>query len=126
MSHVHRLRTADRIFFVTVNLGRASPALADGEYASVADARVESRRKLSFLLAGYVLMPDHWHALIWTAYPLTISRVVQDIKWISARSLNGKRQTTGTVWQRQFWDRFSKGLASTCWMIAKETSHLES
>jgi REP element-mobilizing transposase RayT len=74
VSRVHRLRTADRIFFITVNLRRALPPLADGEYALVADALIESRRKLSFLLTGYVLMPDHWHALIWTAYPLTISR----------------------------------------------------
>ena len=106
MSRVHRLRTADRTFFITVNLRPALPPLVDGEYALVADALLESRRKLSFLLMGYVLMPDHWHALVWTTYPLTISRAVQDIKWIAARSLNRKRHTTGTVWQHQFWDRF--------------------
>ena len=64
MSHVHRLRTADRIF-ITVNLRRALPPLADGEYALMADALVESRRKLSFLLTGYVLMPDHRR---WSSY----------------------------------------------------------
>jgi len=106
VSHVRRLRAADRIFFITVNLRRALPPLAGGEYALLADALTESRRKLGFLLYGYVVMPDHWHALIWTSYPLTISRVVQDIKWISARFLNRKRQTTGTVWQHEFWDRF--------------------
>lgn len=72
----------------------------------MANALIESHRKLRFLLFGYVLMPDHWHALIWTTYPLTISRVVQDIKWISARSLNRKRHTMGTVWQDPFWERF--------------------
>jgi len=51
-------------------------------------------------------MPDHWHALIGTAYPLTISRVGQNIKWISARLLNEKRCVAGPVWQQQFWDRF--------------------
>jgi REP element-mobilizing transposase RayT len=51
-------------------------------------------------------MPDHWHALIWTAFPLTISRAVQDVKWISANSLNRARGARGTVWQHQFWDRF--------------------
>ena len=66
----------------------------------------ESRRRLYFLLCGYVLMPDHWHALIGAGYPLTISRVVQHIKWISARSLNDKRRASGAVWQHQFWDRF--------------------
>jgi REP-associated tyrosine transposase len=106
VSHVHRLRTCDRIFFITVNLQRALPPLGAGEYPLVAAALEASRRKLHFLLHGYVLLPDHWHGLIWTAHPLTISRVVQDIKWTSATALNRSRHTTGTVWQHQFWDRF--------------------
>ncbi|MGH9403515.1 MAG: transposase [Terriglobia bacterium] len=48
-------------------------------------------------------MPDHWHALIGVSHPLTISRVVQSIKWISARRLNEKRRASGPVWQHQFW-----------------------
>jgi REP-associated tyrosine transposase len=106
VSHVHRLRASDRIFFITVNLRRALPPLANGEYGLVVDALAGSRRKLHFLLYGYVVMPDHWHALIWTAYPLTISRAVQDIKWSSAGSLNRSRRFSGSVWQHQFWDRF--------------------
>jgi putative transposase len=89
-----------------VNLRRALAPLADDEFRLVATAINESRRRLAFLPCGYVLMPDHWHALIWTAYPLTVSRVVQHIKWVSARSLNEKRGITGPVWQHPFWDRF--------------------
>jgi putative transposase len=106
VSRVHRLLTTDRIFFVTVNLRRAIAPLATDEFRLVAAAMDESRRRLGFLLCGYVLMPDHWHALIGTAHPLTISRVVQKIKWISASSLNGRRGAWGPVWQHQFWDRF--------------------
>jgi len=61
---------------------------------------------LHFLLCGYVLMPDHWHALLWTKYPLTISQVIQEVKKVSARRLNQRRGTEGPVWQHQFWDRF--------------------
>ena len=89
-----------------VNLRRALAPLSGTEYAQVAAAMAESRRKLRFLLLGYVLMPDHWHALIWPGFPLTVSRVVQDIKWLSARRLNRGRQAAGPVWQHQFWDRF--------------------
>ena len=106
MSRVYRLQTTDRIFFVTVNLHCTSAPLASQEYAQVVEALAASRRKLCFLLHGYVVMPDHWHALIWTSYPLTISRVVQDIKWLSARALNRSRARAGSVWQHQFWDRF--------------------
>jgi putative transposase len=106
VSHVHRLRLADRIFFVTVSLRRALAPLSNSEYKAVAAAIERSRRKLHFLFLGYVLMPDHWHALIRPAFPLTISRVVQDVKWISSRTLNQERHSSGPVWQHQFWDRF--------------------
>ena len=106
MSRVHRLQSSDRIFFVTANLRRALVPLAEVELRLVTEALAASWRKLGFLLCGYVVMPDHWHALIWTAFPLTISRAVQDVKWISASSLNRARGTHGTVWQHQFWDRF--------------------
>ncbi|MGH9344723.1 MAG: transposase, partial [Terriglobia bacterium] len=46
------------------------------------------------------------HALIGVSHPRTISRVVQSIKWISARRLNDKRRASGPVWQHPFWDRF--------------------
>src|SRR5487761_718625 len=36
MSHVHRLRITDRIFFVTVNLRRAVTPLSEAEYEPVA------------------------------------------------------------------------------------------
>jgi len=51
-------------------------------------------------------MPDHWHALIFPRYPLTISRVLQDVKSVAARKFNPGRQRKGALWQHQFWDRF--------------------
>jgi putative transposase len=101
-----RLLVTDRLFFVTVNLRPDIPFLAEGEFPLVIKALAESRRRERFLLAGYVLMPDHWHALIWPSHPLTISRAVQSVKWRAARSLNRHRGTAGVVWQHQFWDRF--------------------
>jgi hypothetical protein len=37
---------------------------------------------------------------------LSISRVAQDVKYVSARRLNRLRKTHGAVWEHQFWDRF--------------------
>ena len=53
-------------------------------------------------------MPDHWHALIWTADPQTISQVLHDVKKLAARRLHQLRGTKGPVWQHQFWDRFMR------------------
>ncbi|MGH9453628.1 MAG: transposase [Terriglobia bacterium] len=51
-------------------------------------------------------MPDHWHGLRWPTGTLTISRVMQEIKCVSARRINRSRRTRSSLWQQQFWDRF--------------------
>jgi len=67
MSNVHRLRTADRVFYVTVNRRRSVQSFDAPEYRTMIEVMEGSRARLGFLLCGYVLMPDHWHALIRTA-----------------------------------------------------------
>ena len=106
MSNVKRLLLTNRTFFITVNLHKNLPTFTEEEFSLLLAAIEESRHKLGFSLCGYVLMPDHWHALIGVSHPLTISRVVQNIKWISARQLNQRRNRCGPLWQHQFWDRF--------------------
>jgi REP element-mobilizing transposase RayT len=106
VSRVHRLRASDRIFFVTVNLRRQINPFTSAEYPLIIEALEGARQRLRFLLCGYVLMPDHWHALIWVGQPLTISQVIHHIKKVSARRLHERRGTAGPVWQHQFWDRF--------------------
>jgi REP element-mobilizing transposase RayT len=64
MSNVHRLRLTDRIFFVNVNLRPRISRFRDSEYPLIVNVMQASRQRLGFLLGGYVLMPDHWHALI--------------------------------------------------------------
>jgi putative transposase len=106
VSRLHRLGTADRIFLVTVHLRPSLPTFAPGDFEAILECFQESRRRLGYLLCGYVFMPDHWHALLWSRSPLTISRVIQGVKYVSSRRLNRQRGTAGSLWQHQFWDRF--------------------
>jgi putative transposase len=106
VSRVRRLLTTDRIFFVTVNLRRNIPFVGQEEFPVLIDAFEDARRREGFLLCGYVLMPDHWHALLAVRHAHTLSRAVQRMKWQAARGLNRHRGTWGVVWQHQFWDRF--------------------
>ena len=62
MSRVKRLLLTSRTFFVTVNLRKNLTKFTEKEFSLLLEAMEESRRKLSFSLYGYVLMPDHWHA----------------------------------------------------------------
>jgi putative transposase len=106
MSNIHRLRLHGRIFYVTVRLCRGLSRFTERGFELILTCFEESRRRLGFALCGYVLMPDHWHALLRPTYPLTISRVGQDVKYVSARRINRLRGRRGPLWQHQFWDRF--------------------
>ena len=97
MSNLHRLRLSDRIFFMTTNLRRGLPPLGTTEFPLVIEVLEASRRRLGFALCGYVLMPDHFHALIGVSSPLSISQVLHEVKKASARRLNKARGTEGTL-----------------------------
>ncbi|MFN8007063.1 MAG: transposase [Terriglobia bacterium] len=111
MTNVHRLQNTDRIFFVTTNLRREIEPFGDNEFRLLVTAVEESRRRLGFKWCGYVFMPDHWHALIWPVYPITVSQAVQNIKYSCTRKVNRFRHTSGSLWQHQFVDRFVRHLA---------------
>jgi REP element-mobilizing transposase RayT len=95
VSNVHRLRHTDCIFFVRVNLRPRFRQFNECEYALLLSVLEASRRRLGFLLCGYVLMPDHWHALIWPQYPLLIEQVLHDAKKIMTLTLHARRGTAG-------------------------------
>jgi hypothetical protein len=52
VSHIHRLRLTDRIFFVNVNLRARIRRFSDSEYALIIDVLGASRRRLGLLLRG--------------------------------------------------------------------------
>ena len=106
VSHVRRLRLSDRIFFLSVNLRPKIKHFTHSEFPLLIDVLAASRQRLKFLLCGYVLMPDHWHALVWPRYPLLISDVLHDVKKVSAGKFHARRGSQGPFWQHQFWDRF--------------------
>jgi len=106
MSRVHRLRLTDRIFLVNVNLRPRIRCFGESEYPVLLGVLEAARRRLGFLLCGYVLMPDHWHALIWPQAPRLISQVLHDVKKVAALRLHAARGSRGPLWQHQFWDRF--------------------
>ena len=106
MSKVRRLRLSDCIFFVCLNLRPNIKSFCEPEYPLLINVLEESRGRLGFALCGYVLMPDHWHALIWPNYPLLLSQVLHDTKKIMTLRLHQRRGSRGPLWQHQFWDRF--------------------
>jgi REP-associated tyrosine transposase len=57
------------------------------------------------LLTAWVFLPDHWHAILYPRFPLTVSRVMESIKVGSTLRINGMRKEKGILWQPRFFDR---------------------
>jgi REP element-mobilizing transposase RayT len=65
----------------------------------------ERREEHHFLLTAWVFLPDHWHAILFPRFPLTISRVMESIKVGSTLRINVSRKKSGLLWQPRFFDR---------------------
>jgi len=78
------------------------------------------RREYGFLLAGYVVMPNHVHLLISEPKKSNVSRVLQVLKQRVSRAMRGKKRRASSAqlslkfgdamkedrrfWQRRFYD----------------------
>jgi REP-associated tyrosine transposase len=105
MSCLRRLVLSDRWFFITSRLLPRRRIFSEWEFACLARVIHEPRAEHGFLLTGWVFLPDHWHAIFYPAYPLTISRVMEAIKDGATKRINRARREVGTLMQPRFFDR---------------------
>jgi len=101
------LVVSDRYFFVTCNVYRdahGQTCLREEDFAELAAVMVSTRERLKFLLTAWVFLPDHWHAVIFPPYPLSISRVMKVIKSRSTFKLRHGWQNATEIWQARFYD----------------------
>ena len=97
-------RKSNRFFIA----GRVLPhrrKFDEAEFECLARVVRERRKKHGFLLTAWVFLPDHWHAILYPAHPLTISRVMESIKAGSILRINSRRRERGLFWQPRFFDR---------------------
>jgi len=105
MSRLRRLVVSDRWFFVTCRLLPRRRILSESEFGVLARVIHERREEHGFLLGAWVFLPDHWHAIICPAHPLTISGVMESIKVGATKRINRSRREAGLLWQPRFFDR---------------------
>ena len=105
MSRLRRMVRSDRFFFITCRLLPRRARLAEGEYEILAQVIRERRDEHRFLLTAWVLLPDHWQAIFFPRFPLTISRALEPIKVGSTLRINTERKERGLLCQRRFFDR---------------------
>ena len=90
------------VYFVTFRL--ASGELRLEERSLVLD-HIRQGHDSFYRLIGVVVMPDHVHLVLKPGPGLDLSRIMKGIKGASARKINLSRETRGTVWQDESWDR---------------------
>ncbi len=105
VSRLRRLVLSDRFFFVTCRVLDDRAPFREADFELLAHVIRERRDRRPFFLTAWVFLPDHWHAIIFPRFPLTISRVMETIKVASTLRLNGGRHEPGLLWQRRFFDR---------------------
>ena len=105
MSRLRRLVLCDRYFFVTCRVHASRGELSESELATLAQAIRERRAAMRFVLTAWVLLPDHWHAIIFPPCPLSISRVMEAIKVSATKLVNRSRGERGVLFQGRFFDR---------------------
>lgn len=105
MSRLRRLVLSDRYFFISCPVLPERQVVSEREFACLARVIQERREEHRFLLTAWVLLPDHWHAIFYAPYPLTVSRVMESLKASATKRINGWRRERGTLFQPRFFDR---------------------
>jgi putative transposase len=104
MSRLRRLVLSDRFFFLSCRVLPQRAQLTEHEFAILARVIRERRQEHGFLLTAWVFLPDHWHAIIYPRFPLTISRVLESIKVGATLRINRRRGEHGALLQGRFFD----------------------
>lgn len=66
---------------------------------------IKSGNKKFYLLIAAIVMPDHVHVLFTPDEAQNLTSVMKGMKGSSARKINLKRNTTGTIWQDESFDQ---------------------
>ena len=70
-----------------------------------------------YALAAWCVMPTHVHALIEPLGGANLSRIVQRWKSFSAHAINRAECRKGTLWQREYFDRFMRSAEQFEWTV---------
>jgi len=74
------------------------------DYERLVTSLARLQRKHGFAIPAWVFLPDHGHAIIYPAFPLTISTVSKAVKVSSMIGINVRRRDCGELWQDRFFD----------------------
>jgi putative transposase len=98
-----RFHHAGAFHFITFSCYHRLPLLARPGAYGVFETELEATRiRYGFVVAGYVLMPEHVHLLVNEPRRATVATVLQVLKQMTSRKL--KKPGEPQFWQRRYYD----------------------
>lgn len=82
--------------------GRADVFHKDGDFAAFLDLMAEANERLPLRILGYVLMPNHFHLVLWPRGDGDLSRWMQWLLTSHVRRYHRHYLGSGHVWQGRF------------------------
>ncbi|HET9400081.1 MAG TPA: transposase [Candidatus Acidoferrales bacterium] len=103
MTRLRRIATCERIFFITTNLAEGRAVFDESERDLILEIISVERKRESFQLYAYMVMPDHLH-LIFEPLAVDMPTAMRRIKSASGSKIQSKRKTLGPLWQARYFD----------------------
>jgi len=97
----HRRRISDAL-----DAGYGACILREPTFAGIVERALLYGAGQRYELIAWVVMPNHVHVLISPAANGALATIVQAWKSSTAKVINRERGGDGTVWQRDYFDRF--------------------
>jgi putative transposase len=82
--------------------GRAEVFHKEGDFASFLNLMVEANERLPLRILGYVLLPNHFHLVLWPRGDGDLSRWMQWLLTSHVRRYHRHYHGSGHVWQGRF------------------------
>ena len=89
-----------------IDSGRGGCVLRDPGIANIVETALRHFDGERYRLIAWVVMPNHVHVLIEQVAGHSLSDVVRNWKSFTAKAINRRRQTSGSVWAPDYFDRF--------------------
>lgn len=91
-----------------VDRGLGDCVLLDPIAAGMVEAGIVAKHQEAYDLLAWVVMPNHVHFLARVLPCATLDSIIRELKGRSSRAINLLRNQSGTLWSREFFDRFMR------------------
>jgi REP element-mobilizing transposase RayT len=96
---------ADSVYFITFTAIKTF--FNEPERTIIFNHIIEGNNKF-YKLHALVVMPDHVHIMIEASKGFKLDRIMKGIKGVTAYLINKKRNTKGSIWLKESYDRIMR------------------